>query len=135
MAGKHIANICEQKTVKPRGLAPAEAFCLFVPRFRRIHFEHIIAERGQWLERLRGLRANASQRSHADLNEAPDLDVGNPIELGKQYARLKKRLPHLNVMRGCCGTDHRYVEQIAEACLPLLPASHEWFQYGCALKI
>lgn len=87
------------------------------------HFEPIVAEGGQWLERLRGLRANASKRSHAELNEAPDLDMGNPVELGKQYARLKKRLPHLNVMGGCCGTDHRHVEQIAEACLPLFAPS------------
>ena len=83
------------------------------------HFEHILAEGGQWLERLRGLRANASKRSHAELNEAADLDVGDPVELGKQYARLRKRLSCLNVMGGCCGTDHRHVEQIAEACLPL----------------
>ena len=87
------------------------------------HFEHILAEGGQWLERLRGLRANASKRSHAELNEAPELDVGNPVELGKQYARLRKRLSCLNVMGGCCGTDHRHVEQIAEACLPLFAHS------------
>lgn len=83
------------------------------------HFEHILAEGGTWLNRLRGIRANASCRSHAELNEAPDLDAGNPLELGKQYARLKRRLPNLNVMGGCCGTDHRHIEQIAEACLPL----------------
>lgn len=83
------------------------------------HFEHIVAEGGRWLERLRGLRANASHRSHTELNEAPDLDAGNPIELGKQYARLKRRIPRLSVMGGCCGTDHRHVEPIAEACLPL----------------
>lgn len=83
------------------------------------HFEHVMAEGGSWLERVRGLRANASHRSHAELNEAPDLDIGNPFELGAQYARLKRRLLHLNIMGGCCGTDHRHVEQIAEACLPL----------------
>ena len=83
------------------------------------HFEHVLAEGGDWLRRIRGLRANASQRSHAELNEAPDLDEGNPLELGKQYARLKRRLPDLNVMGGCCGTDHRHLEQIAQACLPL----------------
>ena len=83
------------------------------------HFEQVVAEGGEWLERIRGLRANASQRSHAELNEAPDLDIGNPIELGKQYASLKKYLSRLNVMGGCCGTDHRHVEQIAEACVPL----------------
>ena len=83
------------------------------------HFEHVLAEGGSWLDRIRGIRANASCRSHAELNEAPDLDDGNPVELGKQYARIKRRLPQLNVMGGCCGTDHRHVEQIAQACLPL----------------
>jgi methionine synthase I (cobalamin-dependent) len=47
------------------------------------------------------------------------LDVGDPIELGRDYARMKMRLRHLNVMGGCCGTDHRHVEQMALACLPL----------------
>jgi homocysteine S-methyltransferase len=82
------------------------------------HFEHIVAEDGTWLKRVHGLRANASHRSHAELDEAPDLDEGNPIELGAQYARLKKRISALNVMGGCCGTDHRHVEQIAKVCLP-----------------
>jgi len=83
------------------------------------HFEHIVAEGGTWLDRVRGVRANASHRSHAELNEVPDLDEGNPVELGTQYARLKQRISSLNVMGGCCGTDHRHVEQIARACVPL----------------
>jgi len=62
--------------------------------------------------------ANASRKSHAELNESPELDVGDPVELGMQHARLKQRLPQLNVLGGCCGTDHRHVEQIAAACLP-----------------
>ncbi|MDO8699505.1 MAG: homocysteine S-methyltransferase family protein, partial [Rhodoferax sp.] len=80
------------------------------------HFEHVLAEGGLWLDRIRGLRANASRKSHAELNESTELDSGNPVELGTQYAHLKKRLSRLNVMGGCCGTDHRHVEQIAEAC-------------------
>jgi len=83
------------------------------------HFEHIIAQGGEWLMRIRGIRANASHRSHAELNEAPDLDAGNPVELGLQYAQLKRQLSNLNVLGGCCGTDHRHVEQIAQACSPL----------------
>ncbi|MCI0560348.1 MAG: homocysteine S-methyltransferase family protein [Nitrososphaera sp.] len=83
------------------------------------HFEHVLAEGDPWLERIRGLRANASRKSHAELNEATELDVGNPTELGMQYARLKKRLSQLNVMGGCCGTDYRHVEQIGKACSPL----------------
>lgn len=88
------------------------------------HFEHVVAEGGEWLERIRGVRTNASHRSHAEVNEAPDLDSGDPAELGSQYARLKKRMPGLRVMGGCCETDHRYVERIAEACLPLFTSQH-----------
>jgi homocysteine S-methyltransferase len=58
--------------------------------------------------------------SHAELNEAPELDAGDPIELGQEYAALRTRqLRHVNVMGGCCGTDHRHIEQIAIACLPI----------------
>ncbi|MEK6789721.1 MAG: homocysteine S-methyltransferase family protein [Pseudomonadota bacterium] len=83
------------------------------------HFEKVLAEGEPWLQRIRGLRANASRMSHAQLNEAPELDAGNAIELGQEYADLKRRLAHLNVMGGCCGTDHRHIEQIASVCLPL----------------
>jgi methionine synthase I (cobalamin-dependent) len=68
---------------------------------------------------VRGLRANASRKSHAELNEATAIDIGDPIELGQDYARVKGLLRHLNVMGGCCGTDHRHVAQIASTCLPL----------------
>jgi S-methylmethionine-dependent homocysteine/selenocysteine methylase len=83
------------------------------------HFESVLADEGRWLGRVRGLRANASRKSHAELNESTVLDIGNPIELGSDYSRIKGRLRHLNVMGGCCGTDHRHVEQIASICLPL----------------
>ncbi|HYG56172.1 MAG TPA: homocysteine S-methyltransferase family protein [Burkholderiales bacterium] len=74
----------------------------------------------KFASRIRGLRANASQKSHAELNESTELDAGNPAELGAQYASLKQRLlPELAVLGGCCGTDHRHVEQMALACQPL----------------
>lgn len=80
------------------------------------HIESALAERGAWLDRLRGLRANASRRSHAELNEAPDLDDGNPAELGDQYRDLLRRLPQIRVVGGCCGTDIRHVACIGTAC-------------------
>ena len=83
------------------------------------HFDRLIAEGGSWLDRIRGLRANASRKSHAELNEAVELDPGNPVELAAQYAQLRSQIPGLNVMGGCCGTDDSHVEQIAEACSPL----------------
>jgi S-methylmethionine-dependent homocysteine/selenocysteine methylase len=80
------------------------------------HFDDTLAGKAQWIERVCGIRANASRRSHAELNEAPDLDAGNPAELGGQYADLRRKQPRINVLGGCCGTDHRHIEQIASAC-------------------
>ncbi|HVG50231.1 MAG TPA: homocysteine S-methyltransferase family protein, partial [Xanthobacteraceae bacterium] len=81
------------------------------------HFEDAIANNEAWVKRVRGIRANASKRSHAELDAAPELDIGNPVELGQQYRELRRKLPHLAVLGGCCGTDHRHVEQIAVACI------------------
>jgi S-methylmethionine-dependent homocysteine/selenocysteine methylase len=83
------------------------------------HFDQVLLKGDPWTERIRGLRANASRKSHAELNESPELDIGDPAELAAQYAELRRRSVQLNVMGGCCGTDHRHVEQIAAACLPL----------------
>lgn len=70
-----------------------------------------------WVKRIRGFRANASCRSHAELEEATELDEGNPVELGQQFRELKERLPHINVLGGCCGTDHRHIEEICRTCV------------------
>lgn len=83
------------------------------------HFDHVVRGDEPWAAQIRGLRANASKMSHAELNDASELDAGNPTELGQEYAALRThKLKRLNVMGGCCGTDHRHVEQIAIACLP-----------------
>ncbi len=76
------------------------------------HFRHIFAVDGAWIRRLRGIRGNASCRSHAELDEAVELDDGNPEEFGQQYRQLCQMLPQLTVLGGCCGTDLRHIEQI-----------------------
>lgn len=81
------------------------------------HFERVLEDRGPWIDRILSLRANASRQSHAELNESPTLDSGSPEELGQDYARLTARLTRLAVLGGCCGTDHRHLEQIAHACV------------------
>ena len=81
------------------------------------HFEDVVEAREPWLERLRGLRANASMKSHAELDEAAELDEGDPEDLGRRYAALRAKLPQLNVLGGCCGTDHRHVAAIRDAWL------------------
>ena len=73
------------------------------------HFERVLGSLGERRARLRGLRANASRRSHAELDAATELDAGNPRELGADYARLEADWPSLCVIGGCCGTDHRHV--------------------------
>jgi S-methylmethionine-dependent homocysteine/selenocysteine methylase len=79
------------------------------------HFSHVLDDGGPWLGRLRSVRANASRRSHAELDAMDELDAGDPDELGAAYRELRERLPALCVVGGCCGTDHRHVEAIAAA--------------------
>lgn len=81
------------------------------------HFAEALETDAPWLGRIRGLRANASKRSHQELNEAPDLDDGNPEELGVEHAALLRRHPHIRVLGGCCGTDHRHVGAMARCCV------------------
>ena len=81
------------------------------------HFAAVLDGGGDWTARLRGVRANASRRSHAELDEAEDLDDGDPQELGRQYHDLRARAPQLTVLGGCCGTDRRHVREIAAACI------------------
>jgi S-methylmethionine-dependent homocysteine/selenocysteine methylase len=82
------------------------------------HFADVIDKGGSWRDRIHGLRANASRRSHQELNEAPEVDAGDPDELARQYADIRRSLTRLNVMGGCCGTDHRHIEKIAEVNAP-----------------
>ncbi|MBD2460283.1 homocysteine S-methyltransferase family protein [Oscillatoria sp. FACHB-1407] len=84
------------------------------------HFAATLSGGEPWLDRIRGIRANASSKSHAELNESETLDEGNPVELGKQLHDLQLILKHLNVLGGCCGTDDRHIEAICKACLPIL---------------
>ena len=79
------------------------------------HFGDVVAEGGAWTERIRGVRANASTMSHAELDEAEELDDGDPADLGRRHAELRDALPRLNVLGGCCGTDHRHVAEISRA--------------------
>jgi homocysteine S-methyltransferase len=77
------------------------------------HFADVLE--GEWTRRIAGVRANASRMSHAELDEAEELDFGDPQELAAGYARLRDRLPSLTVVGGCCGTDHRHVAAVCAA--------------------
>ncbi len=81
------------------------------------HFIETLRNHHPALDRIRGIRANASCKSHAELDEATELDSGDPYELGQFYLDLKQHLPQLTVIGGCCGTDHRHVKAMGEALL------------------
>ncbi len=78
-------------------------------------FSGALDESSAWVHRVRGIRANASRCSHAELDGATELDDGNPVEFGELHRELRDRLPALAVFGGCCGTDHRHVLEIAAA--------------------
>ena len=79
------------------------------------HFENELVGNDAWLKRIHGIRANASNKSHAELDECEVLDDGDPVQLGKSYHAFSKNLPQLNVFGGCCGTDHRHIDAICLA--------------------
>jgi homocysteine S-methyltransferase len=82
------------------------------------HFMPVLDEGGPWALRIRGLRANASRCSHAELDAMTELDEGDPAELAQLYRLIRERHPQISVLGGCCGTDIRHVTAIAEACAP-----------------
>jgi homocysteine S-methyltransferase len=86
------------------------------------HFLPVFEEPGPW-QRILGVRANASTKSHAQLDESEVLDDGDPADLARGYLAIGRRLPHLTVLGGCCGTDHRHVASVADAWLAAPPAT------------
>jgi homocysteine S-methyltransferase len=79
------------------------------------HMAPALSDPGDWLLRIGALRANASRRSHAELDEATELEPGDPTELARDYLRLMRALPSVTVLGGCCGTDVRHIRAIASA--------------------
>ena len=81
------------------------------------HFAATLDDSAAWTGRIRGIRANASRCSHAELDTMTELDIGDPHELAACYHDLCNRFPRITVLGGCCGTDLRHVAAIAAACV------------------
>jgi homocysteine S-methyltransferase len=113
-SGDTLSSAIERVDAACKGSAPAY---YMINCAHPTHFEHALAAGEHWVERIRGLRANASTMSHAELDGATELDAGDPEDLGRRYRALRQRMPHLCVLGGCCGTDHRHVAAICAACL------------------
>jgi hypothetical protein len=82
------------------------------------HLESALAAGEAWTRRILGVKANASAKSHAELDESETLDAGDPADLGRRYRLLTRSFPTMRILGGCCGTDHRHVAAICEACVP-----------------
>ncbi|MCA1454906.1 homocysteine S-methyltransferase family protein [Bradyrhizobium sp. BRP22] len=80
------------------------------------HFEGALKADETWATRIHGVRANASVKSHQELDESETLDAGDPVDLGRRYVELRRSFPGMRILGGCCGTDHRHVAAICEAC-------------------
>ena len=78
------------------------------------HFADVLTH-GDWSRRIGGIRANASCKSHEELDDSDTLDAGDKTELAEHYRHLTHRLPGLKVLGGCCGTDHDHIGRIAQA--------------------
>ena len=81
------------------------------------HFSLALVPGSEWTERIKMVRANASRMSHAELDDAPVLDDGDPDEFGREHAELREKFPYINVLGGCCGTDVRHIQALAKSCL------------------
>jgi homocysteine S-methyltransferase len=79
------------------------------------HFAGVLEQGAPWLDRIGGIRANASTKSHAELDEAEELDAGDPDELAAAHRALRPLLPAVTVVGGCCGTDDRHVAAVCRA--------------------
>ena len=79
------------------------------------HFAGALPAGEPWLERVRGLRVNASTRSHAEIEDATELDEGDPLDLAARVLELREALASVNILGGCCGTDARHVDAICDA--------------------
>jgi homocysteine S-methyltransferase len=82
------------------------------------HFSDALMQGEAWIKRIHGIRANASTKSHAELDESETLDPGDPVDFGRRYRSLRQRFPHMRILGGCCGTDHRHVAALCEAGSP-----------------
>ena len=87
-----------------------------------VHFASTVRHGGHWVDRIGGVRVNASLKSHAELDESETLDIGDWNDLSQRYARLLPLLPNVRVIGGCCGTDHRHINAICKHCLPRVAA-------------
>lgn len=83
------------------------------------HFIQVLSKNinKKWIKRIKGIRPNASNKSHEELNNATELDSGDINELSNYCKIIRKNYKHINIFGGCCGTNEKHIEKICQACL------------------
>ena len=77
-----------------------------------VEFEPAL-EPGNWTDRIRSLRPNASKMEKVSLCRLGHIEEGDPVELGQMMGDLVRRYPNVDIVGGCCGTWDKHFEQIA----------------------
>jgi homocysteine S-methyltransferase len=103
--GKHLGQAITEVDDATRGYPDYYMVNCAHPR----HFAQPLRSGAGWIRRIGGLRANASARSHAELDESPEIDSGDAEEFATAHADLLPAVPNLRLIGGCCGTDHRHI--------------------------
>ena len=111
--GKPLAVAITEADDATRGYASYYMINCAHPR----HFTRELRSGAPGVGRIGGLRANASAKSHAELDASPEVDIGDITELAEDHAELLPWLPNLQLVGGCCGTDHRHIAAICARCL------------------
>ena len=64
-------------------------------------------------KRFRGIQANTSPLSYAELDGSVDLKASSPKDFADDMIQLSK-IVSIKIWGGCCGTDDRHIECLAE---------------------
>ena len=64
-------------------------------------------------QRFLGIQANTSMLSYEELDHSKDIKSTDPIQFAENMLQLVKE-KQLKIIGGCCGTDHRHMEAIAQ---------------------
>ena len=110
-----VHSLYSHKEIFLRELISNASDAIDTVRFEGLTKPELLEGDEDWKHRIYGVRANASCKSHAELDEATELDDGNPEEFGQDYVALQRRLKNLKVVGGCCGTDHRHIDEVCRS--------------------
>jgi len=83
------------------------------PRIVRKALLHSFNRNGLVGKRFRGIQANTSPLSYAELDGSADLKCSEPEVFAEEMLKLRD-VSEFKIWGGCCGTDNRHVECVAQ---------------------